>query len=530
MLELLWYSIPLPPGFEILATPLASFLINLAAWLIIALLVNLLLMRLLKLVTRTLPGDLEDILLGILRRPIVLLILLYGAHASLRLISFTNQAIITIERISNTLLVLILAHILGRILRDVIVYYGNRWAMRTESQVDDVLIPVLNLFGPLLIITISALIILPMWGVNISSVLLGAGVLGLVLGLALQETLSNVFSGLSLLMEAPFRKNDLILLGDGRICEVQRLGLRSTMLFSLDEQATIFMPNKILAAEPIINLTKPTAEQKYSIEVTVPARSNLTHVQEILCLVAAGHPAVLSSNIPAKLPKIQAIAEHIRNQAELVSSDPPAHRSLIDEADRNERTIPRLELEGRLNAHLEIFKESIRNLIRGIKSREIKGLTMAERQEIYCQFLAPAEANLGTVLSLATEWSEAPDGWLNPKDYWSLRKVWETRNEQLRLKWDALKRTIHATDDRNEMRLDDLSSNLLDWLDKEFKIIPGYWKDPVVSIKSFNGESIQLELWYYVDNIRLEQDGRSRRVRSELSRLIREKFVQEGIW
>jgi small-conductance mechanosensitive channel len=80
------------------------------------------------------------------------------------------------------------------------------------------------------------------------------------------------------------------------------------------------------------------------------------------------------------------------------------------------------------------------------------------------------------------------------------------------------------------MRLDDLSSNLLDWLDKEFKIIPGYWKDPVVSIKSFNGESIQLELWYYVDNIRLEQDGRSRRVRSELSRLIREKFVQEGIW
>jgi hypothetical protein len=54
MLELLWYSIPLPPGFEIRHA--AGFLSNhLAAWLIIALLVNLLLMRLLKLVTRTLP-------------------------------------------------------------------------------------------------------------------------------------------------------------------------------------------------------------------------------------------------------------------------------------------------------------------------------------------------------------------------------------------------------------------------------------------------------------------------------------------
>ncbi len=295
---------------EILATPLASFLINLAAWLIIALLVNLLLMRLLKLVTRTLPGDLEDILLGILRRPIVLLILLYGAHASLRLISFTDQAIITIERISNTLLVLILAHILGRILRDALFIMATggqcapkaRWMM-SSSRAQPVWSPAdyyhIRFDHPAHV------------GVNISSVLFGAGVLGLVLGLALQETLSNVFSGLSLLMEAPFRKNDLILLGDGRICEVQRLGLCSTMLFSLDEQATIFMPNKILAAEPIINLTKPTAEQKYSIEVTVPARSNLTHVQEIWpCLVAAGHPAVLSSNIPAKLPKIQASGTH----------------------------------------------------------------------------------------------------------------------------------------------------------------------------------------------------------------------------
>ena len=114
---------------------------------------------------------------------------------------------------------------------------------------------------------IAALTILPLWGVNITSVLLGAGVLGLVLGLALQETLGNIFSGLSLLMEAPFRKGDLVLLSDGRISEILHLGMRSTMMFSLEEQATIYVPNKLLASSVLINMTKPTPEQRYCIAI-----------------------------------------------------------------------------------------------------------------------------------------------------------------------------------------------------------------------------------------------------------------------
>ena len=115
-------------------------------------------------------------------------------------------------------------------------------------------------------------------------------------------------------------------------------------------------------------------------------------------------------------------------------------------------------------------------------------------------------------------------------DYWSQRKLWEERNEQMLLHWNNLKNTLQHPDDRMELRLDDLSADLIDWLDKEYKIVPGSWKDPMVEVKSVSADSIELELHYYVDNIRLEMDGRPRRVRSELNHLIRHEFVQEGIW
>jgi hypothetical protein len=51
---------------------------------------------------------------------------------------------------------------------------------------------------------------------------------------------------------------------------------------------------------------------------------------------------------------------------------------------------------------------------------------------------------------------------------------------------------------------------MIDWLDKEYKNVPGYWKYPVVAVKDIDHTNSQLELWYYVDNIRLEHDSRPR--------------------
>ncbi len=530
MLTIFGFEIPLPEPLAFLATPLGFLIVNLAAWILTAILVNLVLLRLLKFVTRQLEGDLEDIVLAILRGPLIILILLYGILSTLRSLDLPPEGMFLIERVGITILVLVVTHILGRTIRDVIVYYGERWALKTETRLDDVLVPVLNLFGPLLLLIAAALIILPMWGVDVNSVLVGAGVIGLVLGLALQETLNNIFGGLSLLMEGSFKVGDLIQLPDGRICEVLRLGMRSTMLFSLDEHATIYLPNKNLAADIIFNLTKPAPDQKYCIDVRVDSRANLAQVQQLLQKTASGHPAVLAANIPAKLPDVRAQIARIREQAEAASADESVRQMLLDEADRNERTLPRLEIEGELNLALKQLEDSLRKLIRGIKQREGKGLSEAERQEIFCNFVSPAENDVESVIKLANEWSEAEDAWLDHSDLWKMRKLWDLRNELLKERWEQVKKAVYKPDDRTEMRLDDLTGDMINWINREYKIVPGTWKDPAVTVKGFDGSGVTLQLWYYVDNIRLEHDNRPRRVRTEISRMIHAALIAADIW
>jgi MscS family membrane protein len=525
VLNILGYLLTLPSGLEFLASPVPSFILNIIVWALIILFANYVLLRLLKLITRQFSGELENIILGILNRPILILIGLFGLATSLYQLPLLPATITWIRVISNSMVVLVVIHILSRFIREVLVYYGEKWASRTETHIDDVLIPVVNLFGPLLLAIIAALVILPMWGINITSVLLGAGVLGLVLGLALQETLGNIFSGLSLLIEAPFRKGDLVALSDGRTCEVIHLGMRSTMLFSLDEQATIYLPNKLLASSMLVNLTKPTSEQRFCIDITVNRSANLGQIQNGFFRIANGHPAVLSSDMLTKLSHTREQIAYIRRQAELLPEGDGATQNLLAEADKNERTLAKLELEGQLNLQILTFKESMRNLIRGINARETHGLSEAERQELYCNFVSPADNALEATLVHTQSWFEARDAWLNDTDYWTQRKLWERRCDQLRLHWERLKKAMYTVDDRHETRLDDNCKAMLEWLEKDFKIPPGYWKNPSIEVKELKGAAAHLQICYYVDNIRLEHDTRPRRVRSELNRMIHEKML-----
>lgn len=530
MFHILWFQIPLPDGFLFLNAPIIQFVANIAAWILIALVVNFILLRVIRFITRQLPGDLEDIVFGILRGPLILLLLVLGTVRSLELLPLTEAASKFINLVAYTIVTIVVTHILGRTIRDIFVYYGEKWARRTASRVDDVLIPVLNLFGPVALVLAAALIILPMWGFNVTSVLVGAGVVGLVLGLALQDTLSNIFSGLSLLVEAPFRTGDLITLSDGRIGEVQRIGIRSTQLYSISEHATIYVPNKTFVNSTLTNITKPTVDQKLTMDISVDGTKEWMQVEEGLRRIATAHPATLVMDLHTKIPLLKDQIQIVRQRATILDPSDPAVFRLVTEAEQNEKNIVRLEKEAVLNNNLLGLQEACRNLIRGIRAREAKGLTDAERQEIFCQFISPLDAQLDLVLTSSQAWAEEPDPWLDDSDFWNLRKAWEERNLELRSIWEKVKKAINHPNDRSEMRLDDLVREMLSWIQQEYKILPAFWKNPMVTFKEFDDSNAILQLSYYVDNIRLEHDERADRVRTEIGRQVRDFLYEMKVW
>lgn len=522
MLVLLGFTIPLPPALSFLAGKPATFLLNLAAWFLIALLVNFVLLRLLKRLTRRIPGELEDILLGIVSTPLVLVVLLLGIRTSLHILDLSAVVLKWERVVFLTILVLLLTHVLGRMIKEVLVFYGEKWAARTESRLDDVLVPVLNLFGPLVLVTIAALVILPLWGINVTSVLLGAGVLGLVLGLALQETLGNIFSGITILVEAPFKKNDLILLPDGRTCEVVRLGIRSTTFFSLDEQATIYIPNKVLETNTLVNLTKPTAEQRYSIDIHLPAGSDLARLEADVLDIARGHPALLASDTPKKLEAVEWLCNLICVRAQKLPEGDSARLQLEEEAYKNRKSLEKLALDGIFNRRVCELRTALTNLRTEISSREDGGLSSVERQDLFCNFISPAQNALEHCLHAAQAWLDADDPWIQPNESRVQARLWENRNAHLQLHWERLKKALLEVRSQRELRLDESTQDMLNWIKREYKIPPSYWKDPVVAVKELTADGALLQLSYYVDNIRLEHDGRPRRVRNELSRMIHE--------
>ncbi|MDX0953042.1 mechanosensitive ion channel [Sinorhizobium medicae] len=94
------------------------------------------------------------------------------------------------------------------------------------------------------------------FGVPIGTLVATSGVLAIILGLALQNTLGDVFSGIALTLGRPYIIGDWILLGDGTEGRVVASNWRSTYLLTAGHNQVV-LPNSVLAKQSVTNVSKP---------------------------------------------------------------------------------------------------------------------------------------------------------------------------------------------------------------------------------------------------------------------------------
>jgi MscS family membrane protein len=116
--------------------------------------------------------------------------------------------------------------------------------------------------------------ILSQLGFSAGTLLAGAGVTGLAIALAAQDTLKNFFASVILLLERPFREGDRVRIGTD-IGTVETIGLRSTCM-RINDGNLIYMPNEVVAHGRVENISRrPHIRCEVSIGVTYatpPAR------------------------------------------------------------------------------------------------------------------------------------------------------------------------------------------------------------------------------------------------------------------
>lgn len=128
------------------------------------------------------------------------------------------------------------------------------------------------------------------WALDLTGWLASAGVLGIAVGFAAQETVSNLFAGFFILADRPYRVGDLVALEDGTKGRVLDIGIRSTRIRSADG-AVVVLPNHKMASGRIINLTaEEGACTRVSITVQVAYDADLVLVRRVLLDAIAALP------------------------------------------------------------------------------------------------------------------------------------------------------------------------------------------------------------------------------------------------
>lgn len=271
---------------------LFNFFVALMLWTAIAVLAYLLLFQWLRTLVGRTRFDADNVVLSTIRVPFIVAIVAYGVVQALDELPLVAP-VTHIVRNAYVITLIAAASYLGwRIIKEVLLRWLSRRASETDSRADDLIVPLIGTVGPLVFFIIALTSILQYLGIDVGLLAASLGIVGLVIGLAFQESLSNLFSGIYLMIDPSFLENDLIEFG-GKVYSVEKVGLRMTRMYDMETHSLIFIPNKNLTGEKITNITRPTIDLKTKMTITMPSSTNPVEAINILHDVVSSHRNVL---------------------------------------------------------------------------------------------------------------------------------------------------------------------------------------------------------------------------------------------
>ncbi len=160
----------------------------------------------------------------------------------------------SLKKYTLTIFIFIVGFILQRVVGAIAIWYKENVAAKTKTPLDDELIPLIRRVAKILVWIMALLVILPLYGINISVLITTLGVSSLAIALAAQDTIANIIAGFMIMIDKPFRIGDSIKIPSGEVVEVIEIGIRRSKFLAQDK-AIVIVPNVDLSKSRIINYT-----------------------------------------------------------------------------------------------------------------------------------------------------------------------------------------------------------------------------------------------------------------------------------
>ena len=159
-------------------------------------------------------------------------------------------------------------------------------------------LPLFRNLANILVVGVAIYFVFVAWGIDVTAWLASAGIVGIAVGFAAKDTLANLFAGVFILTDAPYKVGDVINLESGERGQVTRVGIRSTRLITRDD-VEITVPNSVIADARIVNESGGrSTRERLRVKVTVTPDVDLGRVRTVLEKIAAAEPDVLDDPAP----------------------------------------------------------------------------------------------------------------------------------------------------------------------------------------------------------------------------------------
>jgi MscS family membrane protein len=235
---------------------------------------------LLKLALKT-ETDLDDLIVEKLKKYVSPILIILGIVIAIEKLGIDNILENYIQKGFLSVLIITITLLISSIIHIILRHWGMGLAKKTKSKFDDQLVKLFHRLANVIIWSISFMFILQYWDVKIGPLLASLGVAGIAVAFALQNTLGNIFGGISMIIDKSIKVGDVVELDKETNGTVLDVGIRSTRIRTWNNEV-IIVPNGNLANARIINYVQPDDKVRVVVPFGVAYGSDIDKVKKIV--------------------------------------------------------------------------------------------------------------------------------------------------------------------------------------------------------------------------------------------------------
>lgn len=244
--------------------------------------------------------NLDDVLIDKLEKPIQYSILILGYWIAIHRLTIENTSLLScLEGIAHLSIVLTLTSIASKIFDALVKEVVMPLVEKTEGGEGNYILPVLSKAVNGAIWSFGIIIGLDNIGFDITAMIAGLGIGGLALALAAQDSVKNIFAGVMIFLDKPFKLKDRIQI-EGFDGVVEEVGLRSTRIRTLDGRI-VTIPNSTFTDNSVINVTsQPALKVVLNLGLTYDTdAADMQKAVDVLRQIVSDNAAILEEECSA---------------------------------------------------------------------------------------------------------------------------------------------------------------------------------------------------------------------------------------